>query len=238
MMTKSEMIRIVQSQLAIDLNCTVDELNGGKDEVIFKTVADNVGRRPFPRGEHHFEMLTMGGSLIISAAEEILEIVKVKLMNKNRDEAFSMPFLCGYLPDIDRLSPLVAPEDFVFEFVEQANISSLYDINGFDHAIGSKVNELRPDVLAIVAKMGEQIVGMAGASADGVQMWQIGIDVLPEFRNRGLAAYLVNSMTIEILRRGKVPYYCCLPSNVSSQRVAYRSGYYPVWVSTYKGSFV
>lgn len=34
-MTQQEMLFIVQSQLAIDLNCTIDDLNGEKDSIVF-----------------------------------------------------------------------------------------------------------------------------------------------------------------------------------------------------------
>jgi predicted GNAT family acetyltransferase len=78
---------------------------------------------------------------------------------------------------------------------------------------------------------------MAGASADGAQMWQIGVDVLPAFRNHGLAAYLVNTLTAAILHRGKIPYYGTAPSNIASQRVAHRAGYAPAWECTYHGVF-
>ncbi|VTR42098.1 Uncharacterised protein [Actinobacillus pleuropneumoniae] len=67
MMTHKEMIHIVQTQLAIDLNCTVDDLNGEKDRVIFVDARENPGRRPYPRKERYFEMLSMGKSIVVSA---------------------------------------------------------------------------------------------------------------------------------------------------------------------------
>ncbi|MCL2300471.1 MAG: GNAT family N-acetyltransferase [Firmicutes bacterium] len=78
---------------------------------------------------------------------------------------------------------------------------------------------------------------MAGASIDCARMWQVGIDMLPDCRNHGLAAYLVNRLTLEILRRGFVPYYGTSIANIPSQRTAHRAGYYPAWVCSYKGSF-
>ena len=50
-MTTQEMLCIVQAQLATDLNCKPDDLNGEKDSFVFTEVRDNPGRRPFPRGE-------------------------------------------------------------------------------------------------------------------------------------------------------------------------------------------
>jgi hypothetical protein len=48
--TQQELLAAVQAQLAIDLNCTVDDLNGEKDSVVFVQAKENPGRRPFPKG--------------------------------------------------------------------------------------------------------------------------------------------------------------------------------------------
>jgi GNAT superfamily N-acetyltransferase len=240
-MTKFEMLRIVQSQLATDLNCTSADLNGEKDSLFYTETRDNPGRRPFPRSEQHFEMLSMGRSIVVSASPDILKIVEPLLDGKDRDEAFSMPFVYGhglyYLPDLDEIKPVDPPVGYIFELVEQDDIPVLYQHDGFRNAIQYDVNHPRSDILVMLAKKDSQIVGMAGASDDCAMMWQIGMDVLPEYRNCGLAAYLVNSLTLEILNRGYVPYYGTSSVNIASQRVAHRAGYYPAWVCAYKGRF-
>lgn len=53
-----------------------------------------------------------------------------------------------------------------------------------------------------------KIVGLAGCSADCDTMWQIGVDVLPEYRRKGIAAALTSNLAVEILKRDKVPFYC------------------------------
>jgi GNAT superfamily N-acetyltransferase len=239
--TKSEMLRIVQSQLAIDLNCTPDDLNGEKDSIIFTAARENVSRRPFPRNKRHFDMLSMGKAIVVSATPEILGIVKPLLGGKTRDEAFSMPFVNGhilyYLPDLAQINLLASPSGFTYELVEQGDIPALYQNEGFRNALQYDSNHPRPDVLATLARKDGRIVGMAGASKDCAKMWQIGIDALPEYRNYGLAAYLVNWLALEILDRGYVPYYGTASSNIASQRVAHRAGFRPAWVCAYKGRF-
>lgn len=37
-------------------------------------------------------------------------------------------------------------------------------------------------------------------------MWQIGVDVLPEYRRMGIASSLTSNLAIEIIERGKVPF--------------------------------
>ena len=240
-MRQDEILFIVQSQLATDLNCTLEDLNGAKDSFVFTETRDNPGRRPFPQNERHFEMLSMGKSIIVSASLDVLNIVKPQLGGKDRDEAFSMPFVYGhslyYLPDLARIKPLVSPDGFVYEMVEQRDIPVLYQFEGFHNAVQYDVNHPRPDVLVTLAKKDGHIIGMAGASNDCAMMWQVGMDVLPKYRNFGLAAYLVSWLTFEILKRGYVPYYGTASSNIASQRVAHRAGYYPAWVCAYKGKF-
>lgn len=240
-MTQQEILKIVQLQLATDLNCTPDNLGGEKDSFVFTTAKENPGRRPFPRSEQHFEMLSMGKSIVVTATSDILNIVKPMLDGKSRDEAFSMPFVYGhslyYLPDLEHIKPLSSPDGFDYEMVERNDIPALYQFKGFHNAVQYDINHPRPDVLVTLAKSDGRIVGMAGASDDCAKMWQVGMDVLPEYRSHGLAAYLVNWLMLEILNRGYVPYYGTASSNIASQRVAHRAGYYPAWVCAYKGIF-
>lgn len=240
-MTPQKMLHIVQAQLAIDLNCTVADLHGEKDRLVFTEARNNPGRRPFPRGEHHFEMLSMGMTIVVSATPKLLEIIKPQLMETDRDEAFSLPFVYGhslcYLPDMGHLPVITPPNGFIYERFECNDIPALYQFEGFRNAIQYDVNHPRPDVLIMLAKKDDKIVGMAGASNDCAKMWQVGMDVLPDYRHYGLAAYLVNKLTLEILQCGIVPYYCTASSNIASQRVAHRAGYLPTWVNSYSGHF-
>ena len=77
---------------------------------------------------------------------------------------------------------------------------------------------------------GEQLIGLAGCSADCDEMWQIGIDVLPAYRRQGVASALTSRLALEILERGMVPFYCAAWSNVKSVRNAVKCGFRPAWV--------
>jgi GNAT superfamily N-acetyltransferase len=230
---------IVRAQLAVDLNCSPDDFD--RDGFTFCESRENHGRRPFPRGDSHFEMLTMGNGIIVSATQDILPYVREQLEGKTRDDAFNMLFVNGqglyFLPD--KIESLPVPDGFDIALVEGAKIRSLYGTEGIRNAIHLKYDEThpRPDVLVVTAKKNDKIAGMAGASADCEMIWQMGIDVLPDYRGKGLAAALVAKLAKEILLRAKVPYYGTATGNVASQRVAYRAGLKPAWTCVYRGRF-
>lgn len=87
----------------------------------------------------------------------------------------------------------------------------------------------QPDRLAVAAYDGDRIMGMAGCSEDGEYLWQIGIDVSPEYAGRGVAVNLVTLLKEEIIRRGKTPYYGTAESHAISRNIAIASGFLPAW---------
>ena len=87
-------------------------------------------------------------------------------------------------------------------------------------------------MLAVVAMDGEEIMGMAGVSADTPELWQIGIDVLPKYRRRGIAKTLVGLLRDECFRRGAIPYYGTSLSNISSWKTALACGFIPTWIES------
>ena len=110
--------------------------------------------------------------------------------------------------------------------LEQKDFADLY-LAEWSNALCKKRKEL--DVLGVGAYDGSRLIGLAGCSADCVDMWQIGVDVLPEYRRKGIASCLTSSLAIEILNRNKVPFYCCAWSNIRSARNAFKSGFSPAW---------
>ena len=111
--------------------------------------------------------------------------------------------------------------------LEQADFSELY-LPQWSNALCEQRKHL--DVLGVGAYDGDKLVGLAGCSADCDTMWQIGIDVLPEYRRQGIASALTSRLALEILDRGKVPFYCAAWCNVKSARNAIKSGFRPAWV--------
>jgi hypothetical protein len=114
----------------------------------------------------------------------------------------------------------------IFEFDDIHRL--LYPLSGFDNALSRKTGEIT-DVLAVCAIKDNRVIAVAGASNDSELMWQIGIDVLPEFREMGLARALVSTITDEITALDKIPYYGLLFGNIASLNTAISCGYQPMF---------
>jgi GNAT superfamily N-acetyltransferase len=130
-----------------------------------------------------------------------------------------------YLPDISRIPDLTCP--YELRVLGQKDFTDLY-LPEWGNALCEERRQL--DVLGVGAYDEGKLVGLAGCSADCDQMWQIGVDVLPEYRRRGIASALTSTLAKETLKRGKVPFYCSAWSNIRSVRNAVKSGFIPAWV--------
>jgi RimJ/RimL family protein N-acetyltransferase len=133
-----------------------------------------------------------------------------------------------YLPDITK-SREVNP-DFDIKILIDDEVTSLYDDDRFHMALGYNSESERRDVIAVVGYKNGEVIGVAGASNDSDTMWQVGIDVIPDFRERGVAAVLTKIITNEILKLGIVPFYGTAWSNIASKNTAISSGYKSAWV--------
>lgn len=235
-MDRKTMMGQVTRQLAIDYNCAPEDFS--RDGLIFTQAEAVEGRRPFPLRSPRLELVTMGNGVVVNASAKLLPQLRRRLAGKPRDEVFSLPFVCGinryFLPDLGNIPSLALPSGYSYELVEQQAIPALYQqSDAFHFALQYDLHSQRPDVLAMAARDQGALIGVAGASADCGAMWQIGVDVVPSHRGRGLAAALVNHLTQAILERSVIPYYCVASSNVASARAAVRAGYLPAWVHCY-----
>ena len=61
-------------------------------------------------------------------------------------------------------------------------------------------------------------------------MYQIGVNVLPEYRQQGVASAITSRLALEILALDKVPFYCAAWCNIKSVRNAIKCGFRPAWV--------
>ena len=246
MLSKNEMLEIVQAQLAIEFTCEPSDFM--QNENIISTSQLHEKRRKFTDKLSFFKMVTMGGNAIISADEVMHEWLSDYVEDKPGHWLFEFRNLIEienqlaiYGKKIRGTSHMFLPFndyeikciDYPVCWYEGDDIHQFY--NGMyytKNAICPVYNPNRPDTLVVVALDDNKIIGMAGCSADTDIMWQIGIDVDEKYRGKGIGAFLVNSLKKEIFSRGKLPYYGTSLSNIHSWKIALSCGFVPVWVET------
>lgn len=246
-MTKDLAFETAYRQLALDLNTTPERIQEGG--VIFTLPALNPGRRAYSREMPFFEMATIGTATVIMAneglwpalrdwsedAEEPHWLLEFPRMQKLAEILAPLGYgltqsFHHYLPSRD-FAPAAAPKGLTLKLLEREDIAAYYPNEAWPNALQGQENPARPDVLALLALDGGASAAMAGASADSPSLWQIGIDVLPNYRGRGLGTRLVENLAYEVERRGTLPFYGTSLSNIHSQNIAWKCGFRPAWVA-------
>ena len=239
-MDNREILAIAMQQSAVDLGCKPEDFLR-HEPVIVPAAASPDARRylnlPYPA-----YFVSYGSNIVASVMPEFSGVVRNYLQRFPLVHSFEPPHMhvlhealrplgAGismtaeyWLPDLRILKPL--PCDYQTRILTQPEFAGLY-LPEWSNALCEKRAEL--DVLGVGAYDGDKLIGLAGCSADCAQMWQIGIDVLPEYRRSGIAAALTSQLAVEILKQNKVPFYCCAWCNLPSARNAVKAGFRPAW---------
>ena len=242
---KNDMVEAAAEQLSLDLACLPTDFLKEENTVVFSSLIS--GRRCFKEQNDFFHVACFGNGAVASVSKEIYPFAKalmeklegirifdaqgIYLINKELEKYGKAitGFNEYYLPKTPY--PRMPECCFKLEIYEGEEISKLYgDAERFANALLFKNSGKRRDVLAVGAKNGEKLIGLAGASNDSERFWQIGVDVDKDFRRKGVASSLVNVITHEILMRGAIPYYGTWWSNIASRNTAIGCSYYPAWV--------
>ena len=133
-----------------------------------------------------------------------------------------------YLPDLQAVFSAEVFCPYETRELHPEDFTDLY-LPEWSNALCSSRKEL--DMLGIGAYDGGKLIGLAGCSADCAEMWQIGIDVLPEYRQKGIASTLTNQLARAIFEHGKIPFYAAAWSNVRSVKNGLKSGFRPAWAA-------
>ena len=240
-MTTQDILQTAMQQSAIDCNCAASDFEKQQNVVVISR--ENPAARKYLTLPFSCDLVSYGNNIVASVSEPYAEMVKNYINRYAIEHCFETPnlhvlndalqqtgqricFMAEYfLPDVNKLHPLACP--YPTRILTQADFAPLYLPQG-SNALCEARKQL--DVLGIGAYDGERLVGFAACSADCDTMWQIGIDVLPEYRRQGIASALTAQLALEIIDRGKVPFYCAAWSNVKSVRNAIKAGFVPAWV--------
>ncbi len=240
-MTNEEIWRVALEQSAIDCNCAPEDLLR-TENAIAAANADPRARVYLPRPVE-CEMVSYGSNVVAQVSERVRAAVTGYVNAYPASRAFETPhiyvlnealrpfglavcYIAEYfLPDVTALRALDCP--YELRLLGPEGFAGLYKPE-WSNALCADRKER--DMLALGAYDGDTLVGLAGVSADCEDMWQIGVDVLPAYRRRGVASALTSRLALEVFDRGKVPFYCAAWCNLKSVRNALKCGFRPAWV--------
>ncbi len=240
-MTNQEIMNIAMQQSAWDINCSPADFIKDSHVIVESVIGDKA--RKYYKEPVACNLVSYGSNIVASVKPECREIVTEYINKFQFYHCFETPnmhwldekleklgykvcFMAEYfLPDMNVLKRL--PCEYELRVLTSKDFETLY-VDEWSNALCSDRKEL--DVLGVGAYHEGKLVGLAGCSADCEDMWQIGVDVLPEYRRKGIAVALVSNLAIEIMERGKVAFYCSAWSNIRSVKTAIKSGFLPGWV--------
>lgn len=240
-MDNQDMMRIAMGQSAEDIGCRAEDFLAHDNVTVpFRL---GVNARKYYKEPITCNFVSYGNNIVAACSEEVFDLVSgyidryeyyhcfetpnmhwlnERLMEKGHKICFMAEY---YLPDVNRIPDIEC--DYEMRILEQKDFGELY-LPEWSNALCEDRKSL--DVLGVGAYDEGRLVGLAGCSADCEEMWQIGVDVLPDYRRCGIASALTGRLAKEILKRGKVPFYCSAWSNIRSVRNAIKSGFIPAWV--------
>ena len=235
-------------QLSVDYNCVPSDFREKENRITISALND--GRRSYSPGKPFMQMATAGGNTVIMADECLHDFLRDFTKDTEGHHLFELDSLVKINEELKkygyRMDPthhmflpcrdVKAEERFKIRWLDESGIAPFYGDPRFPNAISYPLPcPVRPDRIAVIALDGDNIMGMAGCSEDAPHWQQIGIDVLPEYRSRGVGSCLVTLLKNRIIEMGDIPFYGTAAANVSSQNIALNSGFKPAWVETEAG---
>lgn len=240
-MTNQDILQIALQQSSLDCNCQPEDFL--RKENVTVVSRENPKARKYLKLPLCCDLTSYGNNIVAQGREDLLPLIRKYIDRYPVEHCFETPnlhiledilkpygqkicFMAEYfLPDVNALRPLECAYELRILYSE--DFADLY-VPQWSNALCSDRKHL--DVLGVGAYDDGMLIGLAGCSADCDTMYQIGVDVLPEYRQQGIASALTSRLALEILSLGKVPFYCAAWSNIRSVRNDIRSGFRPTWV--------
>lgn len=240
-MTNEEILKIALQQSAYDCSCSAEDFLATENKVVLSRESKKArAYLPLPL---ECDLVSYGNNIVAQVSPRMRETVEwyinkypvhrcfetpniITLNEKLAELGYKVCFMAEYfLPDMSKLKEFPCDYELRILYFDQFQ---KYYTEPWGNALCKDRKHL--DKLAVGAFDNGKLVGLAGCSADCETMYQIGVDVLPEYRRRGIASAITSLLALEILKLGKVPFYCAAWSNIKSVRNAIRSGFRPAWV--------
>lgn len=237
---KKTYIEILEEQLAIDYDCSPDEVHS--KENIYRILKVNEKARRIGSENSLLKIAVYREKLLVMAAPGIMDWCRenfgqhkgtwfsepenlIKIHNKLQE--YGQKLADTHHHYIPAECSIPVKRDFALKWYEEKEIEVFRGDKRFWEAL--LFDESTPDMLAVCAMEGDTILGMASVTRDCDFLWQIGVNVTEQGRGKGIGAYVTSALKEEVLRRGVVPTYATVESHIKSQQVAFRAGFVPVF---------
>ena len=232
-------------QLSVDYNCSPSDFRANENTITISSL--NEGRRCYSPGNPFLQMATAGMNTVIMADKCLHAFLNDFVKDKEGHHLFEFDNLLKLNEELKRYGYQMNPTHHMFlpcqtakmseccqiKWLYDSDIEQFYGDRRFPNAIAFPAPcPVRPDRIAAIALDGDIIMGMAGCSEDAPHWQQIGIDVLPQYRSRGIGSFLVNALTNKIIEMGDIPFYGTAAANIQSQNIAIKCGFKPAWAET------
>lgn len=231
-----------EEQLALDYNASLEEVQN--DQNILKRKERVSGARNVGSEDSLLQIGVYNEKLLIVAKDEIFDWCKENLLPKSNVEWLCEPGVIYKLNKmLDQHGQFIADGHHYYLPVESTSLGRNYDCE-VQWLEGDEINQFEEDerfdeallftdgvenVLAVCALEQGQILGMAGCTNDGENVWQIGVNVTKEGQGKGIGTCVTWLIKNRVLELGKVPYYGTVESHIKSQKVAIQAGFVPVF---------
>jgi len=241
-MDNQKILEIAMRQQAIDYNCAPDDFCSSENKVVISK--ENPKARAYLRLPFFCALTSFGNNIVASVDADIADFVSEYMKGKKIEDCFTPPNLfilhdelrkhgrqmtfCAQrsLPDVNLIKPV--PCAYEMKILHPDDYSHLYSHPVWSNAIGSGRRK-HLDRTAVGAYDGEKLIGLAGSDESCESMWQMGIDVLPDYRGEGVAKALMAKLALEILNAGIVPFSGNRWANIRSLKTQLSCGFKPAW---------
>ena len=248
-MDNKEILQIAVRQQAIEFNCAPEDFFLKENKVVISK--ENPEARKYLKLPFFCALASFGNNIVASVDAVIAEMVLGYINKHKMEDCFAPPNLFDlndelqkygarigfsaqrFLPNVDIIK-LISCE-YEIKILHPDDYAYLYNVPEWSNAIGSGRRK-HLDRLAVGAFDGQKLIGLAGSSADCDSMWQIGFDILPDYRRKGVASALTSRLALEILHLGKVPFTGNVWANIPSFKTQFASGFRPAWVEMQSSS--
>lgn len=155
----------------------------------------------------YVKVMSYLNTTLVLTSHHYYETINKYFLQCTKDQLFELPFVYG----------------ITLHYVYQTHDRSSVDFEIIDDKIGDYIefsNAVdKQTTIICVKKENGKVIGVAGASILSDHLYEIGVDVIEEARNQGLASQMVQFLADYLISLGKMVIYSASVTNIASQKV-------------------